>query len=189
MDKKQKISLETSVGKICVETNPSLDVPNVSVYIEPVGSTEQIDLVSVEQATPEAIENSYSEGAVGDLNLYVYGNPYSDEFTERVVVSQSDLAKIAITEDPVNWYEKTLIDEETGWSIHQRGDLIVYYDHDEKTFSFLEEVERFKPEEYENITDLNELEHLCKKDFSIRGELDDFSAMVFWKERVWKEHC
>lgn len=102
------------------------------------------------------------------------------------------------------WYLETVICEYDAFSIHKLKDgTLIYYDHDEVAADFIRErgeitdecylsvrddqflevveVERFDPEVYKNMDD-EETEALCKKPFDVKGELDDFSALVFWKE-------
>lgn len=143
------------------------------------------------------IEENYYEGIVCRVR--------DDSEVNFALPKKSSLdAKAKLLALGPEWYLETVICEYDAFSIHKLKDgTLVYYDHDKIAADFIrergeitdecylsvrddqflevKEVERFTPEVYVGM-DGKETEALCKKPFDVKGELDDFSALVFWKE-------
>ena len=88
MDKKMEIDVPN--GVIVIYKNVDIGAPGCTVMFRPNGTDDEIDLVCIESK----VEKSYWDNDVEsekDLCLYVYGDPYTDDFTDKHIIKANDV--------------------------------------------------------------------------------------------------
>lgn len=83
--------IETAAGTIKVYQNTDPGAPGVAVMLQPKGTDYEIDLAFVEVKENPAYRVD-GEGD-GDVSVYMYGNPYTEEFTMKAVIKRKDVLR------------------------------------------------------------------------------------------------
>lgn len=78
-----KLSVKTKAGEIRVYENTDPSYPGVCVMLVPEGADYETDLMMVE--VPEGDDS---------VNLYMWGNPADEDYTDKRTVSISDIADV-----------------------------------------------------------------------------------------------
>ena len=87
-----KIKIHTSAGDICAELLDSSEAHAASLYFVPEGHTCEIDLAFAE--CKESAELRAEGDHEGDVNLYIYGNLLTDQWTDRVDFKRADVLSV-----------------------------------------------------------------------------------------------
>lgn len=83
------ISIKTDAGLITAHVTKDELYPGISVSFTPAGCDKAIDLFVAESPAGEGLVNQVP----GTLNLYLYADVWSDEWTDKVVVLPEEAKK------------------------------------------------------------------------------------------------
>lgn len=81
--------VETAAGTIKVYKNTDPGAPGVAVMLQPKGFDYEIDLAFVEVKENPAYRVD-GEGD-GDVSVYMYGDPHTEDFTMKAVIKRNDV--------------------------------------------------------------------------------------------------
>lgn len=87
-----RMEIKTSAGTICVYENADPGAPGCTVMFRPNGSGGyEIDLACIEvKENPEYQHNGETEE---DVCVYMYADPYIEDFTHKFVIKREDVVK------------------------------------------------------------------------------------------------
>lgn len=83
--------VETAAGTIKVYKNTDPGAPGVTVMLQPKGTDYEIDLACVE--VKENPEYRVDDEGEGDVSVYMYGNPYTEDYSMKAVIKRKDVVK------------------------------------------------------------------------------------------------
>ena len=90
---KQPMEIKTSAGTIVVYENANPDAPGVSVALRPDGEMVEFDLAYIEVKENAAYRDEEDYADPEDVYVYMYGDPYTDEYTDRAIIRRKDILK------------------------------------------------------------------------------------------------
>ena len=90
---RSKFSMETTAGTLLAYESADPGQPGICVMLQPDGYEEEIDLAYISVYQDPEIRTPYNEGPK-DVSIMVYGNVYSEDYTEKVMIRRSDIDQI-----------------------------------------------------------------------------------------------
>ena len=92
----RRIEIQTSAGTLAAELIGTEDSPGIGLFFIPKGQSSEIDLALVE--VKESADYRSNNETNEDVAMYIYGNPASDDWTERIDYRKKDVEK-ALSDD------------------------------------------------------------------------------------------
>ena len=90
---KQPMEIKTSAGTIVVYENSDPGAPGVSVMLRPDDENVAFDLAYIEVKENANYRDEEDYADPEDVYVYMYGDPYTDEYTDRVIIRRKDILK------------------------------------------------------------------------------------------------
>lgn len=86
------IKVKTEAGTICAVENADPGAPGIWLYFIPNGTDVMLDLACVEVKSNPDYRNNEESGM--DLFMYVYGDIYTEEYTQKISYKRKDVLKM-----------------------------------------------------------------------------------------------